>query len=305
MDESADSRFLDPPVLARLMRQFLQARLPMVGNVSGHHKSPHRGSSVEFAEYRKYVPGDDIRRLDWRVYGRTDRFYIREFEADTNLRCYLVLDCSASMGFAGAHGSKLDYARRLVATLAYLLVQQGDAVGLQCFGERAVHDVPPRRHPAHLRHIFTTLGQVEPQGETALIRTLHEFAEKIKQRALVMIFSDFFCPVEDLLSCFQHLRFQKHDLALFHLLDRAEVEFKFDRPVRFVDLESTSSLLAEPAIIRSHYLDHLHEYLERLRQACHQFNADYRRVITDEDYEKVLADFLVDRARSKGASAVK
>ena len=303
MDESADSRFLDPQVLARLMRQFLHARLPMVGNVSGHHKSPHRGSSVEFAEYRKYVPGDDIRRLDWRVYGRTDRFYMREFEADTNLRCYLVVDCSASMGFAGAHGSKLDYARRLAATLAYLIVQQGDAVGLQCFGERAVFDVPPRRNPAHLRHIFETLAKVEPKGETALIPTLHEFAEKIKQRALVMIFSDFFCNVEDLLSCFQHLRFQKHDLAVFHLLDRHEIEFDFDRPVRFVDLESPGSLLAEPAVIRSHYLDRLHEYLERLRQACHQFNADYRQVVTDQDYEKVLAAFLVERTRHKGAAA--
>ena len=146
----ADLKLLEPEVLARLMRQFLHARLPMEGNVSGHHKSPHRGSSVEFAEYRKYVPGDDIRRLDWRVFGRTDRFYMREFEADTNLRCYLVLDCSASMGFHDPHGqAKLDYARRLIATLAYLLVYQGDAVGLQCFGASAVHDVPPRRNPAH------------------------------------------------------------------------------------------------------------------------------------------------------------
>jgi len=297
VDESADRKFLDPQVLARLMRQFLHARMPMIGNVSGHHKSPHRGSSVEFAEYRKYVPGDDIRRLDWRVYGRTDRFYMREFEADTNLRCYLVMDCSASMGFTAEHGSKLELARRMVATLAYLLVQQGDAVGLQCFGEKAVHDVPPRRNPAHLRYIFDTLGKVKPHGETALIPTLHNFAETIKQRALVLIFSDFFCDVEALLDCFQHLRFRKHDLAVFHLLDRRELEFKFDRPVRFVDMETDGSLLAEPAVMRSHYLNHLKEYLERLREGCNQFNADYHQVVTDQDYEKILADFLVERAR--------
>jgi uncharacterized protein (DUF58 family) len=296
------TKLLDPQVLARLTRQFLHARLPMEGNVSGHHKSPHRGSSVEFAEYRKYVQGDDIRRLDWRVYARTDRFYLREFEADTNLRCYLVLDCSASMGFRDHRQSKLDYARRLIATLAYLLAQQGDAVGLQCFGEKALFDIPPRRNPDHLKHIFKVLARVEPKGETALIATLHDFAEKIKQRALVVIFSDFFCDLDEVLNCFQHLRFRKHDFAVFHLLARSELDFKFDRPVRFVDMESPGSLLAEPALIRAHYLAQLEEYLSRLHQGCNQFNADYRRVVTDKDYEKILADFLAERARYKRAA---
>ena len=302
----ADLKLLDPEVLARLMRQFLHARLPMEGNVSGHHKSPHRGSSVEFAEYRKYVPGDDIRRLDWRVFGRTDRFYMREFEADTNLRCYLVLDCSASMGFHDPHGqAKLDYARRLIATLAYLLVYQGDAVGLQCFGASAVHDIPPRRNPAHLQYIFKILSDVKPHGETALIPTLHEFAEKVKQRALVLIFSDFFCDVEEVLNCFQHLRFRKHDFAVFHLLARTELDFKFDRPTRFVDMEAPGSLLAEPAIVRSHYLNSLNDYLVRLQQGCNQFHADYRRITTSDNYEKVLADFLNERAKYKGGVRTK
>ncbi len=299
MDELVEQKFLDPAVVARLMRHFLHARLPMEGNVSGHHKSPHRGASVEFAEYRKYVPGDDVRRLDWRVYGRTDRFYIREFEADTNLRCYMVLDCSASMGFHEHGTSKLDYARKLIATLAYLLVQQGDAVGLQCFGDRAVHDVAPRRNPVHLKNIYKVLGGVESKGETALIKTLHDFAEKVKQRALILIFSDFFCDVEALMSCFQHLRFQKHDFAVFHLLARTELEFKFERPIRFLDMESPGSMLAEPAIIRDNYLSTVDEYLTRLEQGCNQFNADYRRVVTDTDYEKVLSDFLGERARNK------
>ena len=300
MDELVETKFLEPPVVARLMRHFLHARLPMEGNVSGHHKSPHRGASVEFAEYRKYVPGDDVRRLDWRVYGRTDRFYMREFEADTNLRCYLVLDSSASMGFTENGQSKLDYARRLLATLAYLVVQQGDAVGFQCFGDKAVHDVPPRRNPAHLRHIFKVLAGVEPKGETALLQTLHDFAEKVKQRALVIIFSDFFCDPEGLRNCFQHLHFQKHDFAVFHLLARSELEFKFDRPVRFLDLESPgSSLLAEPAIIREHYLEQVRNYLSSMQLSCNQFNADYRRVLLDSGYEKVLADFLGERARNK------
>ncbi|MBI3415526.1 MAG: DUF58 domain-containing protein, partial [Verrucomicrobia bacterium] len=202
----------------------LMARFPMEGTVSGHHKSPHRGSSVEFAEYRNYVPGDDIRRLDWRVFGRTDRFYMKEFEAETNLRCYLVLDCSASMGFAGKHGRKIDLAKRLIASLAYLTVHQGDAASLICVGEKTVHEIPPRRNPAHLQTILEILEPVEPRGETGLVSVLHDLAEKVRRRALIIVFSDFFCDPEALMSCFQHLRFQKHDLAVFHLLDRMELE---------------------------------------------------------------------------------
>lgn len=295
MDDRPQNPFLEPEVLSRLSHQLLNARMPMVGSITGLHKSPHRGSSVEFAEYRKYTPGDDIRRLDWRVFGRTDRFYIREFEADTNLRCYCVLDCSASMGFGPEGKTKLDYAKRLIASLAYLTVQQGDAVGLQCYANKVLHDVPPRRNPAHLRNIFDTLATVVPTGETALVPTLHDFAEKVRSRALVIIFSDCFCDVTALLDAFQHLRFRKHDLAVFHLLDPQEVDFKFDRPIRFLDMEMADSLLAEPAVIRTQYLAALDEYLVRLREGCNRFNADYRRVLTNQDYEKVLADFLVER----------
>ncbi|MFO1500870.1 MAG: DUF58 domain-containing protein [Verrucomicrobiota bacterium] len=286
------------------MAQPLLARFPMEGNVSGHHKSPHRGSSVEFAEYRNYVPGDDIRRLDWRVFGRTDRFYLKEFEAETNLRCYLVLDCSGSMGFVGRHQRKLDFARRLVASLAYLVVHQGDAAGLLCVNQRAVCDVPPRRNPAHLQTVLEALdkAEVEPHGQTGLLSALHELAEKVRRRALIMVFSDFFCDLDALLSCFQHLRFQKHDLAVFHLLDRMELDFQFDRPVRFVDLESSFQLVTEPSLIRQQYLEQFHGFLARLRSGCHEFNADYRQVVTDQDFEKVLADFLVERARRVGSS---
>ena len=293
-----EANFLDPEALTRLMRQSLEARLPMVGNISGLHKSPHRGSSVEFAEYRKYVAGDDPRRLDWRVYGRTDRFYIREFEADTNLRCYLVLDGSASMRFG--EPTKFEYARRLMAHLAYLLVRQGDAVGLQCIGDRLVQDVPPRRNPSHLRDLFEALARLEPRGTTGLTTALHEVAEKIRARALVILFSDLFCDADALLSCFQHLRFQKHDLAVFHLLDRRELEFDFDRPMRFLDMEGPGGLLAEPEVIRRQYLEQLQEHLDRVRQGCLRFDADYRRVVTDEGLEKVLADFLIERSRLKG-----
>ncbi len=303
MADGGERKFIDPQALTRLMRQPLVSRFAMEGSVSGHHKSPHRGSSVEFAEYRNYVPGDDIRRLDWRVFGRSDRFYMKEFEADTNLRCYLVLDCSASMGFNGAGESKLSYARRLIAALAYLTIQQGDAAGLLCISEKKIIDIPPKRNPAHLQLIFDTLETVEAKGPTNLVPVLHELAERVRRRALVLVFSDFFHEPEPLLESFRHLRYQKHDLAVFQLLDRLELDFKFDRPVRFMDLESPFSLVAEPNLIRDEYLTQLHRFLDRLRQGCHEFNADYARVVTDQDYEKFLADFLSERAHLSAGAA--
>lgn len=304
MAEDAASKFLDFQAVARLMAQPLMSRFPMEGTVTGHHKSPHRGSSVEFAEYRNYVPGDDLRRLDWRVLGRTDRYYLKEYEAETNLRCYLVLDCSGSMGFGGAHGSKLDYAKRLAATLAYLTVHQGDAAGLIAIGEKLATEVPPRRNPAHLKNIFDAMDKVQPKGETGLLAALHELAEKVRRRALVIIFSDFFCDLEPLLSCFQHFRFEKHDLTVFHLLDRVELDFRFERPVRFVDLESSFSLVTEPGVIREEYLRQLQGFMAQLRAGCHEFKAEYHQVVTDQNYEKVVADFLVERARNAALAPV-
>jgi uncharacterized protein (DUF58 family) len=298
----AGSQFLDSEAIARLMHVPLMARMPMEGTVSGQHKSPHRGSSVEFAEYRNYAPGDDIRRLDWRVFGRTDRFFMKEFEAETNLRCYIVLDCSASMNFVGKNGSRFDLARRIAATLAYLVIHQGDATGLICVTEKTVHEIPPRRNPAHLQTILEVLGKMEPSGETGLVSALHELAEKVRRRALVIVLSDLFCDPDQLLSSFQHLRFQKHDLAVFHLLDRAELDFQFDRPVRFVDMENSYSLVTEPAVVRDRYLQQIGAFLERMRRGCHEYNADYRRVVTDESYEKILAGFLGQRASQASAS---
>lgn len=294
MADSVD--LIDPQVVARLQRLPLRARVAMEGTMSGHHKSPHRGSSVEFAEYRKYVPGDDLRRLDWRVLARTDRYYMKEFEAETNLRCYLALDCSGSMGF-GDDGGKWAYARRLAATLGYLAVNQGDAAGLLCFNDEVAKEIPARRNPAHLRNIFEALQEVKPKGTTDLASSLHDLAEKVRQRALVVVFSDFFTPIAPLLECLQHLRFRKHDLAVFQLLDRAELDFKFERPIRFTDLEGPFSLVTEPATIRDRYLESFHAHNEQLRHGCAEFKADYRQVVTDQDFEEVLAGFLIERAR--------
>jgi uncharacterized protein (DUF58 family) len=290
--------FLDHNLLARLSALPLESRQAMIGSVAGKHRSPHRGSSVEFAEYRKYVPGDDTRRLDWKAFARSDRFYIKEFEADTNLRAYFVVDSSGSMNFAsGETDTKIQYARRLAASLAYLLVKQGDAAGLSVCNDKIHLEIPPSRSASQLQHIFDNLGKVEPQGETGLVEALHIIAEKIKQRALVVVLSDLFADPNELGDAFQHLRYRKHDIALFHLLDRQELDFAFDRPHRFVDLEDNSTLVAEPNLIVEEYHSALNEYLTAIESKANDAQADYQRIVTDQDYEVVLSDFLTSRLR--------
>ena len=273
----------------------------MLGSVSGRHPSPHRGSSVEFAEYRKYVPGDDLRRLDWRAFGRSDRYFIKEFEADTNLRCCLVVDTSGSMEYGSGDVTKIEYARRIAGVLGTLAVQQGDAIGLTCVAGGVVRNIPPRRNPAHLMAIFDALEHARPKGETHLAPVLHELAETIRQRALIVILSDLFVEPELLRGCFEHLRFRKHDVAVFHLLDPRELSFTFHRPMRFLDMEGGPSIFAEPNEIADRYHKALGGYLDALRQVVLESAVDYHRVALDEDYEQVLMRFLVGRARSKGA----
>src|SRR5579863_3485544 len=298
-DRQAHS-FLESAVLSRLAAVPLFARKPMIGAVSGRHPSPYRGSSVEFAEYRKYVPGDDLRRLDWRAYGRSDRFYVKEFEADTNLRCCLLLDTSGSMDFGSGSITKIEYARRLAGALGYIALLQGDAIGLSCVADGIVQNIPPRRNPAHLRAVFDILEQAKPQDETQLAPVLHELAETIRQRALIIILSDFFVESELLRECFQHLRFRKHDVAAYHLLDPQELSFSFRRPMRFIDMEGGPAVFAEPNEIADRYRQVLNDYLSQIKQIMLESAMDYHRVTIDEDYEKVLTRFLVGRIRAKG-----
>lgn len=272
----------------------------MLGNVAGKHRSPHRGSSVEFAEYRKYVPGDDTRRLDWKAYARSDRYYIKEFEADTNLRAYFVVDNSGSMAFSDKGMPKIEYASRIAANLAYLLVNQGDAAGLSVCRDTLHIEIPPRRRPAHLQLINHTLQDLKPEGETGLVAALHAIAEKIGQRAVVVILSDLFCDTAALEDALQHLRYRKHDVCMFHLMDPQEIAFHFDKPHRFVDMEDNTVLVVEPNLIADEYQEALREFLSNVKSACHNVHADYQLVTTDSPLEPLLRDFLLNRLPKKG-----
>lgn len=292
--------FLDPAVLGRLMALPLHARHAMLGSVSGKHRSPVRGSSLEFAQYRKYVPGDDTRRLDWRTFGRSDRYYIKEFEADTNLRLCLLIDASGSMDFGPKGATRLDYARRIAGTLGYLAAQQGDAVGVWSLAQKAV-EIPPKRGAAHLGIVLDQMAGIAPIGGTTLLTALHDAAEKIRQRALVVILSDFFVPPAELKSAIQHLRFRKHDVAAFHLLDRRELDFDFDRPARFVDLEGGDPVLADPSLIARNYREAVRLYLAEMDALVRSTAMDYHRVQLHEPYDEVLVRFLLGRTPKRGA----
>jgi len=294
---SSSSRpLLDSAVLSRLSRMQLQVNSPMLGAVTGMHRSATRGASVEFAEYRKYVPGDDIKHIDWQVYARSDRFYIKEFEADTNLRAYMVLDCSGSMGFDSGHGSRLDFAKALAAHLAYLLVQQGDAVGLHCCGEDLSLDLPARQAPTHLQNVFDQIESVKPHGESTLIDALHKLAERVQRRAVVMVLTDALMPADELLDAVQHLCFCRHEVTFFHLMDPQELKFDFTRPIRFVDLEGGADLVADPGVVQQTYLNALENHMTTLRTGLRKYHVDHRLAQVDQSYEQVLSSYLLSTA---------
>ncbi|MEM8953925.1 MAG: DUF58 domain-containing protein [Verrucomicrobiota bacterium] len=300
MANPSKHEYLDSAVLGRLMALPLHARTAMLGSISGKHRSPVKGSSLEFAQYRKYVPGDDTRRLDWRTWGRSDRFYIKEFEADTNLRLCLMVDSSGSMGFGGVGKTRLDYGRRLGGTLAYLAAQQGDAVGMWQVGDRPL-EIPAKRGSSHLRVVLDQLGALEAEGETTLLASLHEAAEKIRQRALVVVISDLFVSPLELKSALQHLLFRRHDVVVFQLLEQVELDFDFDRPARFLDMEGGEAVLADPTMVVKRYREAVRLYLREMDEVIATTGVDYHRVKLHEKYDDVLARFLLGRTPKRAA----
>ena len=292
--------YVDQDSLSRISGEPLLTPFPMEGTVSGHHRSPHKGSSVEFAEYREYTPGEDPRRMDWRVFARTDRYYLKEYEAETNLRGHFVLDCSGSMDF-GDPESKFEYGKKLLSTLAYLYIGQGDAVGLHTLRQKKPQVLPAKRNPSQIQEILELIGPLKPKGETLLASSLHEIAETVRMRAMIFVVSDMLDEPSDILDAVLHLRDRKHEVVLFHLFDRQELEFTFDRPTRFVDLEGAGSLITEPTVIRAEYLARLDEHVEELRQGCLEAQARYHIVRTDNPLVDVIDDFSAGRIGGKAA----
>lgn len=270
------------------------ARTVVEGLSTGLHRSPNKGASVEFRQHRQYVPGDEIRRLDWKVYGKRDRFYIREYEEETSLRATLLVDVSGSM----AYGAKHEYALRLAACLAYLMLQQGDSVGLATFDAKVRKHLPPRSNPGHLRLLLDALAGSAVGGETSLARVFHALAPLFHRRGLLIIISDCFAEVAELAPALAELRHDHHEVIVLQLWDRSELDFPFREWTRFESLEDPQShRLVDPAQLRAAYLAKLAAYRDELRQACHRNRVELAPLVTDQPYAEALAKFLALRSR--------
>ena len=291
------ARFIDPEVLARIGSLELLARAVVEGFMSGLHRSPFTGFSTEFTEYRQYNPGDDLRYLDWRLLARTDRYFIKKYRADTNTQCHLLIDTSASMRYAQpGRLPKLQYAKFLAASLAYLLNRQQDAVGLLAFDEHVHTRIPARNRTGHLRTIFGQLSLLEAGGETRLAESLHELAEILTRRGIVVLISDFYDQSERLQSAFQHLRFRGHDVMAFHILDKNEIEFDFDDPILLLeDSETSEQMPVLPDVVMNGYRTRLREHLDEMRRCAAANRVDYELITTDQPLDSALFSFLSRR----------
>ncbi len=287
--------FVDPLLISRLSRLPLMSQQAMLGNVSGRHRSLNHGSSAEFSEYRKYVQGDDIRMLDWKAYARSERHYIKQSESETNLLMHSMIDTSGSMRFGHNHTCKIALCKKLVATLSALAIKQGDAAGLHCISSDIDVQIPPRRKPSHLHQIYQTLATLDPIGSTGLCQGMHCLAENLPRRGMVLIFSDFFCELDELKDALVHLKHNKNDVVLFHILDESEINFNFSQAYRFVDLEDGSQLNIESPEIRGDYQSLMRDYLHGIKVMCSDIPVEYRLTLCSEKPEDILMKFLSSR----------
>jgi uncharacterized protein (DUF58 family) len=293
-----DFRFLDPAVLARLGSMELKARTVVEGVLSGLHRSPYKGFSVEFAEYRQYLPGDDLSAVDWKVYARSDRHYIKRFEEETNLECHLLLDVSASMAYRGAAAmSKLEYGSVLAGSLAFLMNRQRDATGLIAFDDRIRFRMPAGGRPGHLHALLLALERLRPAARSNVALPVNQLAEALLKRSLVVLISDLLDEAAPVVRSLRRLRFRGTDVIVFHVLDPDELTFPFRGPSRFRDLESAEAVVAEPSVVRAEYLRALEALTEAYRRELRAAGIDYVQLDTSQPLDLALLTYLSARAR--------
>ena len=290
-------KYLDPTTVSRLAGMEMKARLVVEGFIVGLHKSPYHGFSVEFAEHRQYMPGDDIKHIDWKVYGKSDRFYIKQFEEETNLRGYILLDASASMGYKSDHISKFEYGSYLAAALAFLMLRQQDAPGLLVYDEKIRSYVPPKGARSHINNILKQLDKTEPSAQTDAAASFHELADRIKRRGLIIVISDLFDDPKQLLAGLKHFRHRKHEVIVFQVLDPFERNFNYKAEARFRDMETGQLLLTNPHQIRREYVEKLNEFVDSFARSCRESLIDYHLLDTSVPFDKALFGYLAKRSK--------
>jgi uncharacterized protein (DUF58 family) len=294
----SSARFIDPTTLMRIKSLQLRAKIVVEGFFSGLHRSPFHGFSVEFSEYRQYSPGDDPRYLDWKLYARSDRYYIKRFEDETNLRCHLVVDLSRSMGYGSLEYTKVEYARTAAATLAYFLSTQRDAVGLVTFDEEIGEYVPARYRPGHLHRLMLCLERAVAGKSTDLTAPLEQVAATVRKRGMVVLISDLLAKTDSLQKQLGSLRSQGHEVVIFRVLDPAELEFSFDKAATFVDLESGRDLYVDPETARQVYQKNFRAHAAEIEKTCRELAIDMHTLSTRQPLELALFDFLRSRVHS-------
>lgn len=299
--------YLDPRTLAKIAALDIRARLIVEGFITGMHRSPYKGFSVEFAQHRPYTPGDDIKYIDWKVFGRTDRHYVKQYEEETNLHLILAVDCSESMNYAGAlskkrgsleegQWSKFDHAISIAASLAYVALHQQDAVGLAVFDEKLRHFIRPSNNPRQWRTIIDDLAIVPKTAKTHTGQILNDLAEQVRHRSLIVLISDLFDSAESIIKGIQHLKYRQHDLIVLQVLDHDELAFEFDQTTQFRGLEGMGKVLVEPQALRETYLEELEKHAEAIREVCHKMHVDFVQVDTSLPLDVTLPGFLATRA---------
>ncbi len=296
MSESLN--FLDPTVLAGLSNLELRARVVVEGFLSGLHRSPHRGFSVEFNDYRHYQRGDDMRHVDWKLYARSEKFYIKQYEDETNVRCMVVLDTSASMSYSSGGISKLDYGITLASALAYFINRQRDAVGLITYDEIVSEYIPAKCRQPHLMHILRTLAQVQVGKKTDGVKPLMDLAASLNKKSMIVLITDMLDDEERLIKTLQNLRGMGNDVIVFHVMDDAELNFNFNEASEFIDMENDETFITTPQAIRKAYLENLNEFLSFCKKQCQSSGVDYCLMNTSQPLDEALSSYMSKRAKS-------
>lgn len=291
-------QFLSPDTVAKLSSMELKARLVVEGFLTGLHKSPYHGFSVEFTEHRPYIPGEDIRHIDWKVYGKTGKYYVKQYEEETNVKTYILLDASRSMGYASKNrDSKLRYGALLAASLAYLMHQQRDAVGLTLYDSSVRVSLPPRVSRPYLKEVLRTLEHAVPSGTTGTGAVLHATAENIRRRGLVVIISDLLDDVGQVTDALHHFRFKGHEVIVMHVLDPMERSFDFGEDAQFVDMETGDAVTTQPWHIRKAYRESMNDFIAVLQRQCREMRAEYVLADTATPFDFFLTEYLHKRRR--------
>ncbi len=294
--------YFDPKTLDRIKRLDVRARLVVEGFINGQHRSPYNGFAVEFATHREYAPGDDLRHIDWKVWSKTDRLYIKEYEEETNLKCTIILDASKSMKYGG-EWSKYHYAATCAASLAYLLQQQQDAVGLVTFTTKVKKNLPASSHPNHLKLMLHEMEQTQPDEQTDISDVFPELARQIRRRGIVVLISDLFLPIPTLAEAIKQFRLRKHEVVLFHVMHDDELTFPFEDNTLFRGLETTVQLHTEPRALRRAYLESAQRFLDNVRKTCATAGVDYVLMNTKEPLDAALAGYLAFRQKVRRTAA--